>query len=255
MRQEARRQEARRHVGIVALGRGAGLALLRDGREAVVGRDDDVGVVGEPELAERVLQLLEIVVGVLDRGERGRSVDAGRQLVEAVALIVLRAVRIARPEHQHERLAAGLEHRQHDLGGDVGEIVLLHDIGDRRAGRRGVAGLAVVAARRRRERQPGGGRARPSSPATAGCRLAACRSRHRRRWSARRCARCDRRSAPGRACRSAAVLKPLCARRLQDRVLVEIVAAEVLRRRRRAPDRFRGTASRCRRRRRTGKPV
>ena len=75
--------------------------------------------------------------------------------VEAVAVIVLAAVGIARPEHQHERLVARLEHRQHHLGGDVGEIGLLGDVGDRGARRRGVAGLAVVAARGRRERKIG----------------------------------------------------------------------------------------------------
>ena len=40
----------------------------------------------------------------------------GRDGVEAVAGVVLAAVGIARPEHQHERLVARLEHRQHDLG-------------------------------------------------------------------------------------------------------------------------------------------
>ena len=58
---------------------------------------------------------------------------------------MLAAVGIARPEHQHERLVARLEHRQDDLGGDVGHVGLLGDIGARRARRLGVAGLAVLA--------------------------------------------------------------------------------------------------------------
>ncbi len=82
--------------------------------------------------------------------------------------IVLAAVGIARPEHQHERLVARLEHRQHDLGGDVGEIGLLRDIRHRGARRLGVAGLAVVAARRRRQRQDWPWSARPSSRPRAG---------------------------------------------------------------------------------------
>ena len=87
-------------------------------------------VASEAELVERLAQLRQIVVGVLDGGERGRAVDAGRYGVEAVALIVLAAVRIARPEHQHERLVARLEHRQHHFGRDVGEIGLLRGVGD-----------------------------------------------------------------------------------------------------------------------------
>ena len=79
----------------------------------------------------------------------------GRDGVEAVAGVVLAAVGIARPEHQHERLVARLEHRQHDLAGDVGHIGLLRDVGRGGARRLGVARLAVVAARRRRQRQIG----------------------------------------------------------------------------------------------------
>ena len=56
----------------------------------------------------------QVVIGIADRGQRGRAVDAGNQRVQAVALIVLGTVGIARPEHQDERLVALLEHRQHD---------------------------------------------------------------------------------------------------------------------------------------------
>ena len=82
----------------------------------------------ESEFVQRLAQPGEVVVGVLDAGHRGRAVDAGRDGVEAVAGIVLAAVGIARPEHQHERLVARLEHRQHDLGRDVGHLGLLRDI-------------------------------------------------------------------------------------------------------------------------------
>ena len=54
----------------------------------------------------------------------------GVMVLRLSPVIVLAAVGIARPEHQHERLVARLEHRQHDLGGDVGDIGLLRDIGD-----------------------------------------------------------------------------------------------------------------------------
>jgi hypothetical protein len=61
----------------------------------------------------------EIVVGIADRRKRGRSVDAGSEAVQAVALVMLGPVRIARPEHQHERLIAFLEHRQDGARGDA----------------------------------------------------------------------------------------------------------------------------------------
>ena len=79
-RQKAHRQEVLRRVVIADLGRGAGLAFLGDGREAVVGLDHDVGGGGEAELVQRLAELGEVVVGVLDAGHRGRAVDAGHDL-------------------------------------------------------------------------------------------------------------------------------------------------------------------------------
>lgn len=76
------------------------------------------------------MHLREVVVGILDGGQRGRSVDAGNDLQMAVALIVLCTIRIARPQHKHERLVARFEHWQHNLGSDVSEIFLLHNIGN-----------------------------------------------------------------------------------------------------------------------------
>ena len=121
----------------------------------MVGGDHDVGGSGKAEIVERLSQLRQVVVGILDAGERSRAVDAGRQGVEAVARIVLGAIGIARPEHQHERFFALLEHRQHNLARGVGEIGLLRGIGHQGARRPGVAGLAVVAARGSRERKTG----------------------------------------------------------------------------------------------------
>jgi len=66
---------------------------------------------------------------------------------------MLRAVGIARPVDQHERLVPGLEYRQHDLGGDVNEIGLLLNIGDGGAGGLEIADLGIFALRWRRERQ------------------------------------------------------------------------------------------------------
>ena len=69
---------------------------------------------------------------------------------------MLRPVRVARPQHQHEGLVARLEHRQHGLGHHVGEVLLLIDVGDGGAGFIGIAGLAVLAARGCFHRQIGG---------------------------------------------------------------------------------------------------
>jgi hypothetical protein len=77
--EESGRQQAPRHVRVGRTPGRARRALLRDRGEAVIGRDDDVGGVGEPEGVERGPQRPEIVVGVLDRGERrGPVVLAGR---------------------------------------------------------------------------------------------------------------------------------------------------------------------------------
>ena len=119
----------------------------------MVGRDHEVGGGRQAEIVERLAQLRQIVVGVLDTGERSRAVDAGRHGVEAVAGVVLATVGVARPEYQHERLAALPEDWQHDFARDVGEIGLLCGIRHQGAGRLGVAGLAIVAARWRRERK------------------------------------------------------------------------------------------------------
>ena len=118
----------------------------------MIGRDHDVGGGGKPEIVEGFSQLRQIVVGIFDAGHRGGAIDSRRDGIEAVASVVLAAVRIARPEHQYKGLAARLKHRKHHLGGDVGHIGLLHGVGDRGPRRLGIAGLAVFSARGGRER-------------------------------------------------------------------------------------------------------
>ncbi len=68
--QESQRQETFRCVGIGALDGRGGLALLGDGREAVIRRNHDVGIGSEAEIVQRLAQLSEIVVGILDGGQR-----------------------------------------------------------------------------------------------------------------------------------------------------------------------------------------
>ncbi len=228
-RKKAHRQEILRRVRVTCFRGGTGFALLGNRREAVVGRDHDVGGGGETEIVERFAQLRQIVVGILDGGERGRAVDAGRQGVEAVAGIVLGAVGIARPEHQHERFAARLEHRQHDLAGDVGEISLLVGIRNQRARRLGVAGLAVVAARgcyarkarllqrgfhfvRKRHAVLGAGGIVDHDRMQAGS-VGAVGVVENQRW------------ADLADCRGA---EPLRARQLQDGLFIEVIATEML---------------------------
>ncbi len=152
--QKTRRQETWRHVAIGAFGGGTGLALFRGDGEAVVGDHHHVGRLIESLGLERVAQSLKIIGRVADARQAGRAVDAGNQALEAVAVVVLRSVRITRPEHHGEGLARRLEPRQHHIGRDLGEPVLLLDIGDVDAGPDVVARIAVQAA-------IGGGRIEP----------------------------------------------------------------------------------------------
>jgi len=66
-------------VGKLRLHGRAGLARLGNGGEAVIGDDDDVGRLEKPELAEHCAKAREIVVGIADRRERRRAVDAGNE--------------------------------------------------------------------------------------------------------------------------------------------------------------------------------
>src|SRR6516225_9966093 len=67
---------------------------------------------------------------------------------------------MSRPKDENERTVARFEERQHDLGGDIGEVVLLRGIGFLGPGGGRGAGLAVIAARGSSERNLGGGHGR-----------------------------------------------------------------------------------------------
>src|SRR5262249_1305667 len=73
--------------------------------------------------------------------------------IQAVALIVLAAIRIARPKHQQERLVAILKHRQDHARGDGREIFLLRDVGGERAGCGYISSPTVSSARWRNGRE------------------------------------------------------------------------------------------------------
>src|SRR6516162_9464197 len=126
----------------------------------MVGCYEYVGRVGKAEIGKSLPNATKVLVGVLDRGERCGPIDSGSQLVEAVALIVLRSIRVARPKDEDERTVARFEERQHDLGGDIGEVVLLRGIGYLGPGGGCGAGLAVIAARGSSERNLSGGHGR-----------------------------------------------------------------------------------------------
>src|SRR4030081_1305205 len=101
----------------------------------MVGGYHKVGRGGQAEIVERLAQLRQVVVGIFDAGHRRRAVDTRRERVEAVAGVVLGAVRIPRPEHKYEWFAARLEQRQYDFAGDIGEIGLLNRVGHQRTRR------------------------------------------------------------------------------------------------------------------------
>ena len=112
------------------------------------------------------------------------------------------------------------------LAGDVGQIGLLRDVGDGGARRLGVAGLAVVAARRRRQRKIGLGQRVLHLVGQRNAVLAAGGIVDRRMvvlprsvWS---------NNSVGPSLPIAAVREALVARHLQDGFFVEIVAVEML---------------------------
>src|SRR4029079_180610 len=86
---------------------------------------------------------------------RSRPIYPGLDLHEAVALIVLSTVGIARPEDNEKGLSILLEFREHDLGQSLGKEFLLLDIGNFRSWLVRIARLAVVATGRRDNRELG----------------------------------------------------------------------------------------------------
>lgn len=85
-------------------------ALLGDRRETVIGGDDDIGVAARPNSSSALRAYAKVVVGILSSADRsiGPLIPGVMTASEAVAGVVLAAVGIAGPEHQHERLVAGL---------------------------------------------------------------------------------------------------------------------------------------------------
>jgi len=120
----------------------------------VIRGDDDICGVEQAEFAQCGANASEVVVLITHRSERSRSVDAGNEDVQAIALIVLGPIGVARPEHQKKRLAALLEHGQNNACGHRGEIILLHDVGAFGSRRGHIAGNAVGPTGRGRHRQP-----------------------------------------------------------------------------------------------------
>src|ERR1700730_11221983 len=97
--EKSARQVPGRRVGMAGLGGGAADALLRDGGKAMVRRNDDIGAFAETKFGKRGADAPEVIVGIADGGQGSLAIDAGRERQEAITLIVLGAVRIARPEH------------------------------------------------------------------------------------------------------------------------------------------------------------
>ena len=83
-RDEAERQMARRGIGEPGSDRRAGLAFLRNRREAVVRRCDDVSRIEQAEFIERGADAGEIVIGIADCGKGGRAFDPRNQRIQAV---------------------------------------------------------------------------------------------------------------------------------------------------------------------------
>ena len=106
-----------------------------DGRETVIGGDEHVRRAAQVRIGgDKIEQLFQVGIRVGDARARGRTIDAGLQLVEAIPFIVLGSVRITRPEHQDKGFSAVYERGQYCFGGGVREPLLLSDVGDERAG-------------------------------------------------------------------------------------------------------------------------
>ena len=119
-RHEPGGQQVGRNIPVALRRRPTGGTLLGNRRKAMVRRQDDIRVAVQALLLQRRQQLGQVVIGVPDRGQRGRAVDPRDQPPKAVALVVLRAVGVTRPEHHHERRLALLEPGQHGFRRDVG---------------------------------------------------------------------------------------------------------------------------------------
>ena len=110
----------------------------------MVGHHDDVSI-GVKIIGFQVIHdLPEVIIGIANGGARRGTIDAGKQLVRAITLVVLRAVRIARPVEDKKRFQLFLERRQDSLRHHVGEILLLGQVGGQ------CPGTSIVAAQAER---------------------------------------------------------------------------------------------------------
>src|SRR5260370_2370554 len=81
----------------------AGYFSLADRRKTVVGNHDDICVAVKIVGFQIINNLPQIVVSVTNRGSRRWAVTSRIQLIEAVSLILLRAICITRPANKEER--------------------------------------------------------------------------------------------------------------------------------------------------------
>src|SRR5947209_14478296 len=93
-----------------------------DRGKAMVGHYKHIGIAIEPLESQEVQNLSQIVIGITYSGVRRRSIDARKQMVNAVTLIMLRTIRITRPVDQQKRLCFTLCRSQRRLRGDVCKI-------------------------------------------------------------------------------------------------------------------------------------
>ncbi len=122
----------------------------------MVGGHHNVGGLIQAQAIERGSEPGQIARRIADSRQTRRAVDAGAQLIEAIALVMLGAIRIARPEHQNKRLIRRLEAREDHIRGDPSEPVLLIDIGHMHARHIVGARIAVQPPVRRDDRQSQG---------------------------------------------------------------------------------------------------
>ncbi len=118
----------RRRITAASLPRGVDL-MPTDGCETVIGCDEHVCRTAERRIGSyEIEKLLQVRIGVGDAGAGGRAVDAGLQFVEAVTLVVLGPVGIARPEKQDEGLSAAYKRREDGFSRGVREPLLLTNV-------------------------------------------------------------------------------------------------------------------------------
>src|SRR3981081_3614922 len=95
----------------------------------MIGGDKYVRIGDGGWIAVDVLEMLfEVVVCIADGCLGSRAVDTRCQRIQAVTLIVLRAIRITRPEHQGKRVTRDRKTRQYRLRYNVYKILQWSDV-------------------------------------------------------------------------------------------------------------------------------